>query len=113
MAINIGNSHTLAAAIKDQRVYGIFEQHTGVLDVESLQGLVERFRTGQLTNAEVYDKGGHGAALHPDMSPGWSFVAVTGPRRAMAKPLGWYEASPFGDMMLTGCFGLLRGLNLL
>ena len=27
----------------------------------------------------------------------------------MAKPLGWYMAAPHGAMMLSGCFGLVRG----
>ena len=39
------------------------------------------------------------------------FVAVTGPNRAMAKPLGWYFAAPHGAMMLSGCFGLVRGVR--
>lgn len=111
LAVNMGNSHTLAAAICGERVYGIFEQHTSALDVEALANLIRRFQKAELTHAEIYEKGGHGAALHPDMKPGWEFVAVTGPRRAMAKPLGWYEAAPYGDMMLTGCFGLLAGLG--
>jgi hypothetical protein len=38
---------------------------------------------------------------------------VTGPRRSIAKPLGWYEAAPYGDMMLTGCFGLLSGMGII
>lgn len=113
IAVNIGNSHTLAAAIRDGRVYGIFEQHTGVLDLASLNSLVKRFQSAQLTNAEIFEQGGHGATLHPDMRPGWEFVAVTGPRRGMAKQLGWYEAAPYGDMMLTGCFGLLAGMGIL
>jgi hypothetical protein len=35
---------------------------------------------------------------------------VTGPRREMLRGsiLKPYEATPHGDMMLAGCFGLLR-----
>ncbi len=113
VAVNIGNSHTLAAAIRGSRVYGIFEQHTGFLDLAALKALILRFQAAELTNEEIFNQGGHGATLHPDMSPGWEFVVVTGPRRAMAKPLGWYEAAPYGDMMLTGCFGMLRGMGLI
>jgi uncharacterized protein (DUF1786 family) len=113
IAVNIGNSHTLAAAIRGQRVYGIFEHHTGVLNTELLASLVKRMQNNELSNDEIYNAGGHGAALHPDMGPGWDYVAVTGPRRAMAKPLGWREAAPYGDMMLTGCFGLLIGLGII
>ena len=113
LAVNIGNSHTLAAAIRGDRVYGIFEQHTSMLNLESLAHCIQRFQATELTNAEVFEQGGHGATLHPQMQPGWDFVVVTGPRRSMAKPLGWYEAAPFGDMMLTGCFGLLVGMGII
>ena len=113
LAVNIGNSHTLAAAIRGDRVYGIFEQHTSMLNLESLAHCIQQFQATELTNAEVFEQGGHGATLHPQMQPGWDFVVVTGPRRSMAKPLGWYEAAPFGDMMLTGCFGLLVGMGII
>ena len=111
IALNIGNSHTLGVAVRGNRVYGIFEQHTSALDQNSLKDLVRRFQEAVLTHEEVYDAGGHGVALHPDMKPGWDFVAVAGPRRELAKSMGWYEVAPYGDMMLTGCFGILKGLN--
>lgn len=113
LAVNIGNSHTLAAAICGERVYGIFEQHTSMFDLETLAKFIKRFQSTDLTNAEVFEQGGHGATLHPEMHLGWEFIAVTGPRRSMAKPLGWYEAAPYGDMMLTGCFGLLSGMGVI
>jgi hypothetical protein len=31
----------------------------------------------------------------------------------MARPLGWYFAAPHGAMMLSGCFGLVRGVRAL
>lgn len=113
LAVNIGNSHTLVAAIQGERVYGVFEHHTSMVDIESLAELVRRFQSTDLTNTEVFEQGGHGAMLHPEMQSGWDFVAVTGPRRSMAKPLNWYEAAPYGDMMLTGCFGILAGLRII
>ena len=113
LAINIGNSHTLVAAIREDRVYGIFEHHTSMFDLKTLAKFTQRFRSTELTNAEVFEQGGHGATLHPEMKPGWDFIAVTGPRRSMAKPLNWYEAAPYGDMMLTGCFGLLSGMGII
>jgi len=112
LAVNIGNSHTLVAAIRGERVYGIFEQHTSMLNPESLAHLIRRFQLTELTNGEIYEQGGHGATLHPEMNPGWDFVVVTGPRRNMAKSLQWYEAAPYGDMMLTGCFGILAGMGI-
>jgi hypothetical protein len=43
------------------------------------------------------------------MAP-FPFLAVTGLRREMLRgsTLKPYEATPHGDMMLAGCFGLLR-----
>ncbi|MBM7624189.1 hypothetical protein [Sporohalobacter salinus] len=32
---------------------------------------------------------------------------VTGPNRQLANGLGYYFAVPCGNMMLSGCFGLL------
>jgi uncharacterized protein (DUF1786 family) len=113
LAINIGNSHTLAAAIRGKRVYGMFEHHTKSLNTELLASLVRRMQNNQLSNAEIFNGGGHGATFHPDMGSGWDYIAVTGPRRAMAKTLGWYEAAPYGDMMLTGCFGILVGMGII
>ncbi|MDQ7092655.1 DUF1786 domain-containing protein [Desulfosporosinus sp. PR] len=113
LALNIGNSHTLAAAIRGQRVYGIFEHHTGMLTLETLLKFIQSFQAAELTNGEIFENGGHGAVQHPEMQPGWEYVVVTGPRRSMVKSLKWYEAAPYGDMMLTGCFGLLAGMEII
>ena len=40
-------------------------------------------------------------------------IAVTGPNRAKAADLGFHLANPYGDMMLTGCFGLLAATGFL
>ena len=53
---------------------------------------------------------GHGALVlraTPDAQP---FLAVSGPRRAALRgsALAPYFAVPHGDMMLAGCYGLLR-----
>ena len=49
------------------------------------------------------------ALLVPSLENGGFGVAVTGPRRNMMRRsnLHPYFVVPFGDMMLTGCFGLL------
>ena len=113
LAINIGNSHTLIAAIRGQRIYGLCEHHTGLLNTDSLASLVKKMQNNELSNDEIFNGGGHGAAFHPDMTPGWDYIAVTGPQRSMVKPLGWHEVAPYGDMMLTGCFGILVGLGII
>jgi hypothetical protein len=37
----------------------------------------------------------------------FAFTVVTGPRRRLAEDWPGVMAAPFGDMMLTGCFGLV------
>ncbi len=113
IALNIGNSHTLGLAIKGTRVLGLFEHHTGQINPGFLLEQVKKFQAGDLTNQEVFGRGGHGAYLHPDFRGGFEFVALTGPRWAMARDFGFYRAAPFGDMMLTGCFGLLAAMGLI
>src|SRR5205814_1232235 len=83
-----------------------FQHHTHLLTTERLRELVEALRAGTLDFEEVFAEDGHGAIVHPDYrpAPAFDFVAVTGPNRALARPLGWYEAVPHGDMMLAGPF---------
>ena len=123
LVVNLGNQHTLAALIKGDRILGLFEHHTGALSTDSLARWMDRFRTGDVTKEEVMNDGGHGAAYHPEVLGAeglggidFDAVAVTGPRRALAKELveryGWITAAPFGNMMLAGCFGLVRAYHL-
>ncbi len=109
--VNIGNMHTFGVAVRDQRVYGLFEHHTGGITPDILAHLVEELQHGRLTHQEVTASGGHGAAFDPAYGRvgSFDFVAVTGPNRWLARGLGYYEAAPFGDMMLTGAFGLVEG----
>jgi len=110
--VNIGNMHTFAIAVRDRRVYGIVEHHTGGITPETLKHLVDRLSSGKLTHDEVVANGGHGAAFVPDYPDSGPFglVAITGPNRAVASELGYYQAVPHGDMMLAGPFGLVEGM---
>jgi len=113
IALNLGNQHTMGVLIQGNRVWGIFEHHTGLMKRERLKSILERFPRKLLTNEEIFRDGGHGCALHPDYSrkKGYRFVAVTGPRRALAEGLGYYMAAAYGNMMLAGCFGLVAALK--
>lgn len=109
MVVNLGNAHTLAALAQGERLWAIYEHHTGLLTPERLFSHLARFQAGELTHEEVFADHGHGCAYGPDYSPGrtFTFTIITGPRRRLAR--GWpggVFAAPFGDMMLTGCFGL-------
>ena len=109
IAVNLGNQHTLGVLVQGERILGLFEHHTAHMTPDRLARLVERLRAGTLTNEEVFDEHGHGAFIGPGYEPGagFNFVAVTGPQRHMAADLGYHFAAPHGDMMLTGCFGLV------
>ncbi len=113
IALNLGNQHTLGALVQGDRIWGIFEHHTGLLSQEKLKSFLDRFPQKLLTNNEIFHDDGHGCIIHPNFSKkkGFRFVAITGPRRGLAEGLGYYMAAPYGDMMLTGCFGLVAALK--
>lgn len=102
--VNAGNGHTLCFTLTGDRLCGLFEHHTAALDPAHLVELIRRLQAGTITNQEILDEGGHGAAVDRPLAS--SFVAITGPNRTRLLPSA-YQAAPFGDMMLTGCFGLL------
>jgi uncharacterized protein (DUF1786 family) len=112
---NVGNFHTLAFHLVHERIVGIFEHHTGEIDTAHLEQMLMKLADGTLTNEEVFSTSGHGAlildnAARNGLSRDFPFLAVTGPRRELLREslLRPYEATPHGDMMLAGCFGLLR-----
>lgn len=111
---NVGNFHTLAFRLGTRGIEGVFEHHTGFLDQARLEALLEALADGRLRHSDVFDDHGHGALVYepnpfpiaeqPDFG-----VVVTGPRRNLmaGSRLRPYFATPFGDMMIAGCFGLL------
>ena len=109
VAVNVGNQHTLGVLLRGGHILGLFEHHTVLMTPEKLASLVERLRAGTLMDEEVFDDNGHGAFIGPEYVPGagFDFVTVTGPQRHLAAGMGYHFAAPYGDMMLTGCFGLV------
>ena len=109
MVVNLGNAHTFAALVRGERLWGIYEHHTGLLDQAKLFDHLGRFQAGELTNDEVFADQGHGCAYAPGYPPAapFSFTVITGPRRRLARGWPGVFAAPLGDMMLTGCFGLV------
>ena len=116
LVANIGNLHTLAFHMSQNGIEGTFEHHTGMLDEAKLTGLLRELAAGTLRNEDVFMDQGHGAfisAAEPYTFPEDDFgVVITGPRRTMMQdsPLRPYFATPFGDMMVAGCFGLLTAV---
>lgn len=109
IVVNAGNFHVMCAMVRGDRIVGLLEHHTGLLDPGSLAGMLERFRAGKLSNDEVLADGGHGCYVDPASAgkDSFRFVTVTGPRRKILRAERAHMAVPYGDMMLTGCFGLL------
>ncbi|HEU5288442.1 MAG TPA: DUF1786 domain-containing protein, partial [Candidatus Limnocylindria bacterium] len=111
--VNVGNQHTLGLLVRGEELFGVMEHHTESMTTEKLERLISRLVAGTITHDEVFADDGHGALIldaYREVGP-FPFVAVTGPNRAMARPLGWYFAAPHGAMMLSGCFGLVRGVK--
>ncbi len=116
LVLNAGNGHTIGAVLAEGRITALFEHHTSVLTQEKLLWLSERLCDGILTNTEVFDDGGHGA--HVTEAPGMRrirSVLVTGPKRERFIGSGLLgrlgpviSAAPGGDMMMTGCLGLVE-----
>ena len=119
---NVGNFHTLAFRLGKKGIEGVFEHHTGEIDLGKLEGLIRKLADGTLKHQDVFGDMGHGALMYSDKI--FEFgndefdVVVTGPRRSIFSltpalsqrergTLRPYFAVPFGDMMIAGCFGLL------
>jgi uncharacterized protein (DUF1786 family) len=110
--INLGNFHTLAFRLHERAILGLFEHHTGRMTAEKLDNLLTRFSSCQLTNQEVFNDNGHGCIPVNDKDDRMPFVAATGPQRGrmIGSITNPYMAAPYGDMMLTGCYGLIRAV---
>jgi uncharacterized protein (DUF1786 family) len=122
--VNVGNFHTLAFRLGDG-IEGVFEHHTGEIDLPKLEKHIRALADGSLKHQDIFDDMGHGALVYGidpfEFGKDQFDVVVTGPRRSMfltedrgpktdrprSSVLRPYFATPFGDMMIAGCFGLL------
>ena len=107
LIINMGNSHVLGLLVFSGRLAGVYEHHTGQVATPELSAQLERFRKGTLGNEEVFATGGHGCTVL-DLPAKFGATYVIGPRRGELAGLDAEFPAPGGDMMLTGCFGLLK-----
>jgi uncharacterized protein (DUF1786 family) len=113
VVLNLGNMHLLGFHLRGRRIASMFEHHTGEVSREQIARFTERLAVGTLEDREVFESKGHGA-FHADRTivgarlP--AMVAVTGPQRDKVRSIALRPtfAAPYGDMMLSGCFGLLR-----
>jgi uncharacterized protein (DUF1786 family) len=114
LIVNLGNMHILGFRLGPTGIEGAFEDHSHHFDRPQLESQLLEFAVGSLTNEKVFRNHGHGAWInsttplpmdHPDHN-----LVVIGPRRGLlaGSSLRPYFAVPYGDMMIAGCFGLLR-----
>lgn len=119
IVVNIGNGHTLAAIVDNNRIVALFEHHTSALDGIKLQQHINDFACGNLEFEDIYNEGGHGCYIKESMGlKAIHSIMITGPRRNILQNMRdedrerniWEKlhfAAPFGNMMLSGCYGLL------
>ncbi|MBZ9570385.1 DUF1786 domain-containing protein [Methanobrevibacter sp. TMH8] len=114
VVMDIGNGHTMAASIEDGKIQGVFEHHTSSLTPEKIENLIEKLVQGTITHEEVHKDNGHGAHVINPISK-VEKVVVTGPRRNIIEQtkLDYYNASPGGDVMMTGPVGLIKAVEYL
>jgi uncharacterized protein (DUF1786 family) len=114
LVLNLGNMHALAFHLRGTKIISLYEHHTGEMTREQIEDFTERLIAGTLPHEDVFNSKGHGvfyASVHAvaaSASPA-PLVAVTGPQRGRIRGsrLDPYFATPRGDMMISGCFGLL------
>jgi uncharacterized protein (DUF1786 family) len=111
LVLNLGNMHALAFHLQGTEIISLYEHHTGEMTREQIEDFTERLIAGTLPHEDVFNSKGHGVFYAEDRrGDGRPLVAVTGPQRGKLRGsrLDPYFATPHGDMMISGCFGLLR-----
>jgi uncharacterized protein (DUF1786 family) len=114
LVLNLGNMHALAFHLRGTQIISLYEHHTGEIAAPQIEDFTERLIAGSLPHEDVFNSKGHGVFYAGDQSPPADhrpppLVAVTGPQRTKIRGsrLNPYFATPHGDMMISGCFGLL------
>jgi uncharacterized protein (DUF1786 family) len=117
VVLNLGNMHALCFHLRGTRIVSLYEHHTGEVTAAQLEDFTERLIAGTLRHEEVFGSKGHGVYYVGPQNPeprtqnlgNRPLIAVTGPQRAKLRgsSLAPYFAVPHGDMMVSGCFGLL------
>ena len=109
--VNAGNSHLLGFLVFQDRILGVYEQHTQCRDKEDILADLALFRRGRLRHEQVMEQHGHGCLTLdlPAEARGFAPTYVLGPQRSVLAGADVRFLAPGGDMMLAGCFGLLLG----
>jgi uncharacterized protein (DUF1786 family) len=112
IVVDVGNGHTTAASIHAGKIVGVLEHHTSSLTPEKIELFLNKLVEGTLTHEEIHQDHGHGAWVLDPLDK-LEKVVVTGPRRAMMYQtnLPVYNATPAGDVMMTGPVGLIKSIK--
>lgn len=116
VVVNLGNMHALAFHLRGTQIVSLYEHHTGELTAPQIEDFTERLIASTLLHEEVFNSKGHGVYYARNREYGTrnkestTLIAVTGPQRGKLRGsrLNPYFAVPHGDMMVSGCFGLLQ-----
>jgi uncharacterized protein (DUF1786 family) len=116
LVLNLGNMHALAFHLRGTRIVSLYEHHTGEVTGAQIEDFSERLVAGTLPHEDIFNSKGHGAfyaAAAPARNGGRPLVAVTGPQRGKLRGsrLDPYFATPHGDMMISGCFGMVQAFG--
>ncbi|MCI0553076.1 MAG: DUF1786 domain-containing protein, partial [Anaerolineae bacterium] len=84
---NVGNFHTLAFRLGEMGIEGVFEHHTGEIDLVKLELLLRALADSSLKHEDVFNDMGHGALMYSrnrfEFGSDDFDIVVTGPRRSM------------------------------
>lgn len=107
-----GYSHIQAFMIYQEKLLGLYEQHSGISKDALLKDL-EQLRLNWLPDEQVRAAGGHGCLCgdFPAEAEGFRPTWILGPRRSALEGCGRL-ISPCGDDKFDRCFGLLFGNTL-
>jgi uncharacterized protein (DUF1786 family) len=116
LAVNVGNSHIIAAIIRDGMVTAMMEHHTSLLDSKRLEEILIKFANGKITDYEIFENNGHGLFYLSKQTNirELDIIAATGPNRDLLSmtSLPIHFAAPAGDMMMTGPIGLIEAAKI-
>lgn len=112
VAIDVGNGHTLAVSIKENKICGFFEHHTHMLTPNKFQNFIVELVNGTLINEQIHGDGGHGAWIKEPLDGDVEIIA-SGPRRKILLQTDFQirYAAPAGDVMMTGPVGLIKAIQ--
>lgn len=107
--LNLGNMHALAFHLRGTHIHSLYEHHTGEMSLEQIEGFTRGLMARTLKHEDVFNSKGHGVLYMDEPEERSPFLAVTGPQRSRLREssLSPYLAVPHGDMMISGCFGLV------